>query len=460
MYHDASGNTLNDGNNRYWYDAEGQLCAVQSLAIPGLPITQYVYDAEGARIGKGTLSTPLAQYTIISANLASSPFCATPLSSGFTLSARYLVDQGGDQVTELSEQGMPTPATEIWKHSNVFSAARLTATYDTLGLHYELADPLGTKRVQANISGQIEMSWISLPFGDALTPILPTNPPSTADDATEHHFTQKERDAESGNDYFLARYYSSAFGRFTTPDWSAKVVPVPYAKMDDPQSLNLYVYVRNNPLIHIDRDGHACDSLWHCAQSFLNVVEVQISASLGTQGSVQWGVANAEYHATVVGVEGKSGLGGGNMDSTISTGVGASASASGGPAKASVSANARAQVSTTDGASVSASASGKVALGPASTSASASMDQNGLHTSVGPGTSADKVTDWKIGGSFTYGLGGGVNINFSQLGRAMDDMGQSLSNLGEYIQNKYGMNFQNPEATTGPKANSNLQFPF
>ncbi len=61
-----------------------------------------------------------------------------------------------------------------------------------------------------------------------------------------------------GNDYFFARYYTSALGRFTTPDWSAKVVPVPYAQMGDPQSLNLYAYVRNNPLIHVDADGHKC----------------------------------------------------------------------------------------------------------------------------------------------------------------------------------------------------------
>jgi RHS repeat-associated protein len=255
--YDASGNTLYDGNHEYWYDAEGQLCAVAPINAYGYPIapyTAYIYDAEGARIGKGTLSAAPPNSTSL---------CATPLSSGFTLSARYLVDQGGDQMTELSEQGMPAPATEIWKHSNVFSAARLTATYDTLGLHYELADPLGTKRVQANISGQIEMSWVSLPFGDALTPIAPPNPPSTADDATEHHFTQKERDSESNNDYFFARYYNSAIGRFTTPDWSAKVEPVPYAAFTDPQSLNLYLYAGSNPLIHVDADGH-CWPQWIC----------------------------------------------------------------------------------------------------------------------------------------------------------------------------------------------------
>jgi RHS repeat-associated protein len=69
--------------------------------------------------------------------------------------------------------------------------------------------------------------------------------------------TGKERDTESGNDYFGARYYSSAMGRFMSPDWSAKYEPVPYAKLDNPQTLNLYSYVQNNPLSSFDDDGHA-----------------------------------------------------------------------------------------------------------------------------------------------------------------------------------------------------------
>jgi RHS repeat-associated protein len=69
-------------------------------------------------------------------------------------------------------------------------------------------------------------------------------------------FTGKERDAESGNDYFGARYYASTMGRWLSPDWSAKEEPVPYAKLDDPQTLNLYAYVGNNPLGRADDDGH------------------------------------------------------------------------------------------------------------------------------------------------------------------------------------------------------------
>ena len=82
--------------------------------------------------------------------------------------------------------------------------------------------------------------------------------------------TGKERDTESGNDDLLARYYANTYGRFITPDWSAKVMPVPYVVLGDPQSLDLYSYVRNNPLINVDLDGHDGDcpkgSWWPVAQ--------------------------------------------------------------------------------------------------------------------------------------------------------------------------------------------------
>jgi RHS repeat-associated protein len=71
-------------------------------------------------------------------------------------------------------------------------------------------------------------------------------------------FTGKERDAESNLDMFGARYYGSSLGRFMTPDWAAKPTSVPYAKFGDPQSLNLYRYVRNSPLSRADLDGHGC----------------------------------------------------------------------------------------------------------------------------------------------------------------------------------------------------------
>jgi RHS repeat-associated protein len=65
--------------------------------------------------------------------------------------------------------------------------------------------------------------------------------------------TAQERDQETGLDYFGARYFSGAQGRFTSPDEV-------FADQDEcnPQSWNLYNYVRNNPLRYTDRDGRAC----------------------------------------------------------------------------------------------------------------------------------------------------------------------------------------------------------
>jgi RHS repeat-associated protein len=63
-------------------------------------------------------------------------------------------------------------------------------------------------------------------------------------------FTGKERDSETGNDYFGARYLSGAQGRFGSPDpGNAGAVNV------DPQSWNAYGYVRNNPINLTDPDG-------------------------------------------------------------------------------------------------------------------------------------------------------------------------------------------------------------
>jgi RHS repeat-associated protein len=60
-----------------------------------------------------------------------------------------------------------------------------------------------------------------------------------------YRFTGKERDGETGLDYFGARYFSSAQERFTSP------VPKMFARLADPQQRNKYSYVRNNPFVQI-----------------------------------------------------------------------------------------------------------------------------------------------------------------------------------------------------------------
>jgi RHS repeat-associated protein len=66
-----------------------------------------------------------------------------------------------------------------------------------------------------------------------------------------HKFTGKERDSESGLDNFGVRYDSSSMGRFMSPD----PLFISPERLIDPQLLNLYSYVRNNPLSLTDPTG-------------------------------------------------------------------------------------------------------------------------------------------------------------------------------------------------------------
>ncbi|MGA2219754.1 MAG: RHS repeat-associated core domain-containing protein [Terracidiphilus sp.] len=247
--YDGAGNVTNDGVNTYLYDAEGRICAVEYTVSGTTTMTGYLYDASGARVGKGSLSSwPTSCTGLITAN-------------GYAPTNQYLLGAGGEQVTELD-------GGNNWKHTNVWTGGKLLGTYDSTALHFPLTDPLGTKRIQVSAAtGAIDETCLSLPYGDSLS--------CQGDDATEHHFTGKERDAESGNDYFGARYYASSMGRWMSPDWSAKYEPVPYAKLDNPQTLNLYAYVENNPLTRADSDGHS----WNDVAQWVSVHV----AAVGTQ---------------------------------------------------------------------------------------------------------------------------------------------------------------------------------
>jgi RHS repeat-associated protein len=257
--YDAAGDMLTDGLNQYLYDAEGRVCAVASTPVPGMTtMTGYIYDADGNRVAKGTIQTWGS---------------CDPTVNGFLAGGNetdYVLGSGDEQVTELAQDAN---GSMNWQRTYVYAGGSLIATYDpapnpqyiasqynpsnptvdppSLAMpSFRLTDWLGTMRATTDAWGVVQSTCTGLPFGDGVA--------CSGDIPDPHHFTGKERDTESGNDYFGARYYSSAMGRWLSPDWSAKAEPVPYAKMDNPQSLNLYAYVENNPLFRADPDGHRC----------------------------------------------------------------------------------------------------------------------------------------------------------------------------------------------------------
>jgi len=210
MNYDVAGNFLGLTalGNTNTYDAENRLRVYSNLAFD--------YDAEGRRVQKsdGTLywygpSDEVLDETDLSGNL---------------------------------------------KNEYVFFGGKRTARMDSSGVHYYFADHLGSADVVTNATGSaIEEESDFYPFGGELV--------VTGPGPNHYKFTGKERDSETGCDYFGARYYCNPIGRFITPDWAAKPTTVPYANFGNPQSLNLYSYVKNNPTTFGDPDGHCFEDL-------------------------------------------------------------------------------------------------------------------------------------------------------------------------------------------------------
>ncbi|HEY1578784.1 MAG TPA: RHS repeat-associated core domain-containing protein [Terracidiphilus sp.] len=207
--YDAAGNLLNDGVHSYTYDAENRIWKVD-----GGSTATYVYDAEGQRI----------QRTVGGA------------------SVDYLYDTAGHQITEIGSTGG-------WNRGEVYAAGLHLATYDNSTTHFTFSDWLGTERSRATLTGAVCGTTTSLPFGDNQVTS------GSCSNSSPMHFTGKERDTESGLDNFETRYYGSNLGRFTRPDDAFAD-----QQADDPQSWNIYSYVRNNPLSNTDPSGHECVS--------------------------------------------------------------------------------------------------------------------------------------------------------------------------------------------------------
>jgi len=157
----------------------------------------------------------------------------------------FLYDLTGHEIAEVTSTG-------AWNRGEVYAGGRHLATYSGGTTYFIHADWLGTERVRTTAAGAVYETCTSLPFGDWLT--------CSGSDASPMHFTGKERDAESGLDDFGARYYSNRFGRWLSADWSNVPVPVPYANLVNPQTLNLYSMVADDPESFADLDGHKLPS--------------------------------------------------------------------------------------------------------------------------------------------------------------------------------------------------------
>src|SRR5215831_11570808 len=215
--------------------------------------TDYQYDAAGNMNYDATASL---SYNFDEENRLTG-------AAGYT----YTYDDGGNRVRK-SNGNQAANGTLYWymtpgvvaesdlggtlKSEYVFFGGRRVARRDgatgTGGVFYYFSDHLKTASVITDSAGGIKAESDYYPWGGELQFVN--------NDSNDYKFTGKKRDLETGLYYFGARYYSNGLGRFVSSDWSATPVPVPYADLTDPQSLNQYSYVRNIPTVRVDADGH------------------------------------------------------------------------------------------------------------------------------------------------------------------------------------------------------------
>ena len=139
----------------------------------------------------------------------------------------------------------------------------------SLQIRWLVTDQLGTPRIIFDQSGTLETTSRHdyLPFGEELTTQgLRSSQVSYANvDSTRQQFTSKERDEETGLDYFNARYFASMQGRFTSAD-PFSIIMLRQNKSDkneqaftqfinDPRRWHRYAYTVNSPLVFTDNTG-------------------------------------------------------------------------------------------------------------------------------------------------------------------------------------------------------------
>ena len=212
------------------YDADGNL---KDYGLSGGVTVgpKMIYDAENHMVSSTPTSGTASAYVYDGMGHRVAAVTPDQTSSTATIAATFVYNAMGEMVVENSSSSVGV----------------------TAGTTYLSDDTLGSTRLVTDALGVPTGRYDYLPFGEEIW--AQANGRSAiagySGAAVRMKFTGKERDAETGLDYFGARYFSSAQGRFTGPDAHGFT----RRTLKNPQKWNKYAYVLNNPLGYIDPNG-------------------------------------------------------------------------------------------------------------------------------------------------------------------------------------------------------------
>jgi len=216
--YDSAGNTTGDAQWSYTYDAENRIQTASGMS--GGPYC-YAYDGDGVRVAKAHANGGSCTGTV-------------------AVDVLYWRNIAGQTIAETDSAGSTSNA---YYHEYVFFAGRRVARSDPSSgsVYYFFVDQVGSTRVVTQASGTVCFEQDYYPYGQEIYTGTQSCPQS-------YKFTGYERDWETGLDYAFARYYNARLGRFMSVDPLA-------GDIGDPQSLNRYAYVANNPINFTDPTG-------------------------------------------------------------------------------------------------------------------------------------------------------------------------------------------------------------
>jgi len=143
----------------------------------------------------------------------------------------------------------------------IYANNQRIAKHENNNIYYFHNDHLGSPRIITDSNGNVVEEIDYLPFGDELT---------SSDEKIKYN--SKELDQDTNLNYYGARYYDSSIGRFIIAD-TVK------GRLTDSQSLNLYAYVKNNPIKYIDPSGNQERMNRNEAISLIREVGIEIWAA-------------------------------------------------------------------------------------------------------------------------------------------------------------------------------------
>ena len=200
---------MTNGQHTYTYDADGKVLQVDSGTSGS-----YVYDAMEHRVRISTQA----------------------------YDREFLYDPFGRRQSTWQVSGnAATEGRVYWDYGLLVNRSQNGQTY------FHHGNYLGTERVRTDASGNTADTLTSLPFSEGSTRSSGDYSGAAQD---ENEFTSQDHDAETNTEHFQYRQYNENQGRWLSPD--------PYSGSYDPgnpQSLNRYSYVMNNPLALFDPDG-------------------------------------------------------------------------------------------------------------------------------------------------------------------------------------------------------------